>query len=283
MRSTRKISARIPALRIVVEGGPSSATVNIERRWGVHSVIGGARLAPIGVDPRASRRRCDEEQRCIGGRSMSPKTADRPRDAGARAGVGARGAVAAGSARGEGVRLGGGRVAFLLGVALASRGWAAVVGAVTGVMSLSSANTAKQGCVNDQCPPPTWGDIDSARTTATVSTVAFHRGWRRCGARGHELFRRRSRRAGREGRRGGASGARDGVGSARGAWRSRGRFSYARGRSRRAEARPSPQAMRERLVERSGTRGDAVPRETGLVPGVRDSSLSATNLGLQVL
>ena len=47
------------------------------------------------------------------------------------------------------------------------------MGAVTGVMSLSSANNATRGCVNDRCPPPTWGDIDSARTTATVSTVAF--------------------------------------------------------------------------------------------------------------
>jgi hypothetical protein len=57
------------------------------------------------------------------------------------------------------------------GVGLAGVGVA--VGAITGAMSLSSTSSATKGCQNDRCPPPTWGDIDSARTTATVSTVAF--------------------------------------------------------------------------------------------------------------
>jgi hypothetical protein len=57
------------------------------------------------------------------------------------------------------------------GVGLAGMG--AAVGAITGAMSLSSASTASRGCVNDRCPPATWGDIDSARTTGTISTVAF--------------------------------------------------------------------------------------------------------------
>ena len=47
------------------------------------------------------------------------------------------------------------------------------VGAVTGAMSLSSTNSAKEHCVNNNCPPSSWSDIDSAHTTATVSTVAF--------------------------------------------------------------------------------------------------------------
>jgi hypothetical protein len=57
------------------------------------------------------------------------------------------------------------------GFGLAAAG--VVVGAVTGAMSLSSTNSANKACVSDRCPPSTWGDIDSAHTTATISTVSF--------------------------------------------------------------------------------------------------------------
>jgi hypothetical protein len=57
------------------------------------------------------------------------------------------------------------------GVGLAAAGIG--VGAVTGAMSLSSTSSAKGLCVNNNCPPASWSDIDSAHTTATVSTVAF--------------------------------------------------------------------------------------------------------------
>jgi hypothetical protein len=56
-----------------------------------------------------------------------------------------------------------------IGLAVAGVG----VGSVAGVMSLNSTKAASRGCVNNACPPATWGDIDSARTTATISTVAF--------------------------------------------------------------------------------------------------------------
>jgi hypothetical protein len=57
------------------------------------------------------------------------------------------------------------------GVGLAGVG--VVTGLVTGLMSLSSTSSASKGCVSDRCPPSTWGDIDSAHTTATISTAAF--------------------------------------------------------------------------------------------------------------
>jgi hypothetical protein len=57
------------------------------------------------------------------------------------------------------------------GVGLAGVG--VVVGAVTGAMSLSSTNAASKGCTSDRCPPATWGEIDSAHTTASISTAAF--------------------------------------------------------------------------------------------------------------
>ncbi|HEV3191921.1 MAG TPA: hypothetical protein VGY54_15525, partial [Polyangiaceae bacterium] len=47
------------------------------------------------------------------------------------------------------------------------------VGSATGAMSLSATGSASRSCVNNQCPPSTWSDIDSAHTTATISTVSF--------------------------------------------------------------------------------------------------------------
>ena len=47
------------------------------------------------------------------------------------------------------------------------------VGAVTGIMSISSTNSAKALCTAGQCPPASWGDLSDASTTATGSDVAF--------------------------------------------------------------------------------------------------------------
>jgi hypothetical protein len=55
------------------------------------------------------------------------------------------------------------------GVALAGL----VVGSVTGSMALSRKHAAERGCVDNQCPPSTWDDLDSAGSLATVSTVSF--------------------------------------------------------------------------------------------------------------
>jgi hypothetical protein len=48
-----------------------------------------------------------------------------------------------------------------------------VAGTVTGIISLSAASAAKQGCTSHQCPPSTWSDLDRAQATATISTVSF--------------------------------------------------------------------------------------------------------------
>jgi hypothetical protein len=47
------------------------------------------------------------------------------------------------------------------------------VGSVTGIMSISKTASVSKGCVNDQCSPSAKGDIDSARTTATIADVSF--------------------------------------------------------------------------------------------------------------
>jgi hypothetical protein len=48
-----------------------------------------------------------------------------------------------------------------------------LVGGVTGAMTLSQAGDIKDACPNDECTPEHEGDVSSARTLGTVSTVAF--------------------------------------------------------------------------------------------------------------
>ncbi len=47
------------------------------------------------------------------------------------------------------------------------------VGSITGAMTLSKASDVDPRCANDICAPEARGDLDSASTLATVSTVAF--------------------------------------------------------------------------------------------------------------
>ena len=49
-----------------------------------------------------------------------------------------------------------------------------VAGSVTGLLAISSFNSAKsKGCVGNRCPPASDGDLDTASTMATISDVAF--------------------------------------------------------------------------------------------------------------
>lgn len=56
-----------------------------------------------------------------------------------------------------------------LGVAAAG----AVIGSITGAMSISQTNTIKTECGGIVCPPSRKGEIDSANTLALVSTISF--------------------------------------------------------------------------------------------------------------
>jgi hypothetical protein len=48
-----------------------------------------------------------------------------------------------------------------------------IVGGITGAMTLSKASDVEPRCQNGICDPAARGDLDSARTLATVSTIAF--------------------------------------------------------------------------------------------------------------
>lgn len=47
------------------------------------------------------------------------------------------------------------------------------VGAVTGILSISKVSDVKKDCVNNICPIDRQGDIDSAKSLGTISTVGF--------------------------------------------------------------------------------------------------------------
>jgi hypothetical protein len=46
-------------------------------------------------------------------------------------------------------------------------------GSVTGLMSLSSAASAKERCDGNRCPPAAQDDIDASKSMATISNIAF--------------------------------------------------------------------------------------------------------------
>ena len=48
-----------------------------------------------------------------------------------------------------------------------------IIGSVTGLLALSKKKDATAGCRDEECPPSTWADLDSAHSLATVSTVGF--------------------------------------------------------------------------------------------------------------
>jgi hypothetical protein len=48
-----------------------------------------------------------------------------------------------------------------------------VTGSVTGILSLSRASKAKEGCVGNACPPSNQDDIDASKSLGTIADVSF--------------------------------------------------------------------------------------------------------------
>jgi hypothetical protein len=64
-----------------------------------------------------------------------------------------------------------GTVLVWSGFSLAGAG--VLAGSIAGLIALDKKSSAAQGCSGNLCPPPTWGDVDSAHSAASVSNVAF--------------------------------------------------------------------------------------------------------------
>jgi hypothetical protein len=58
-------------------------------------------------------------------------------------------------------------------VAFGTAGAAVLVGGAAGIASWVRETSASARCNGNQCPPSTYGDIDAARTSASVSTISF--------------------------------------------------------------------------------------------------------------
>jgi hypothetical protein len=52
-------------------------------------------------------------------------------------------------------------------------GAALAAGAITGLMSIQKTSTVKAACNGNECPTSSASDLDSARSAATISTIAF--------------------------------------------------------------------------------------------------------------
>jgi hypothetical protein len=52
-------------------------------------------------------------------------------------------------------------------------GVALAAGAITGLMSIQKTSTVKTACNGNECPASSASDLDSARSTAAISTIAF--------------------------------------------------------------------------------------------------------------
>lgn len=184
-----ELGTKIPSLRIVlrgVEGPPSSAVVTVDgadvpattliapRRVnpGTHTVVaranGRERREQVTVRERETREILLDLTMGVSPAAAPvtppPSARTEPSEPSESTGDAARDGASGPSPAP--------RVMLWGGIGLASLG--AVVGTVTGVMSLSAVGAAKSGCTDGKlCPPPTYDDIDRARTLGNVSTIAF--------------------------------------------------------------------------------------------------------------
>ena len=65
------------------------------------------------------------------------------------------------------------RVSPLVYVGFGTAALGAIVGSVTGAVSVSKASRVKSACAAKECPPSAQDDIDGAKATGTISTISF--------------------------------------------------------------------------------------------------------------
>lgn len=168
------IKPRIPTVRIVVKGGPATR-VAVDEGEVAPLLLG----EPVAVNPgkhSVSARNADgtEKRADVDVAEREVKEVELVLPVPVPAVVVAPLAekpVARPAPSGGGERTTGARVLMIGGFGLAAAGLA--VGGITGALTLSKAGGVKAQCANDICDPGAKGDLDSAGTLATVSTIAF--------------------------------------------------------------------------------------------------------------
>lgn len=183
-----QLKPRIPTVRIKIKGG-KPARVAVDDIEIPSSIVG----EPVAVNPgkrvisartaegaeakgeiELAEREAKEIELTLHGEGEAPKAAAANKPSSASApparrqitGFGNDGDVGAG---GERTPLADGLIFGGFGLAVVG----AAVGGVTGALTLSKASDVEPQCANDICDPAAKGDLDSANTLATVSTIAF--------------------------------------------------------------------------------------------------------------
>ena len=172
------VKPRIPTVRIIVKGGPATrVSVDggdvaslllgepVAMNPGKHSVV--ARNAD-GAEKRADVELAERDAKEVELTLPVPAPVtmvvapppERPRAAASRA-----------DTQGEGGRTTAAKALVFGGFGLALVGLA--VGGVTGALTLSKAGDVKTQCANGICDPAAKGDLDSASSLATISTIGF--------------------------------------------------------------------------------------------------------------
>jgi len=169
------LKPRIPTVKIVVKGGPATR-VNVDDGEVAKLLLG----EPVAVNPGKHvisalnadnvEKRADVE---VGERDAKEVelVLPVPNPAVVQAEVLTKPASTAATRAIVTERSTGANVLVFGGFGLAVAGLA--VGGITGALTLSKAGGVKAQCANDVCDPSVKGDLDSAGTLATVSTIGF--------------------------------------------------------------------------------------------------------------
>jgi hypothetical protein len=194
---SESLEARIPSVLVKVEGAPEGAPVDV-RVDGVH-VPAAALAVPRKLDPGhhvieaavgavTAKKELDLQEKeaqdvtvTLTGVVWPPEqapAATAPPPVAEPAAAPSSTAAAAPASRGAEAPAGdetpkGRGIGAVTWIAFGVAGAGLVAGSVTGLVSMGDKSSAQSGCTNNLCPPPTWSDIDSARTMATISTVSF--------------------------------------------------------------------------------------------------------------
>jgi hypothetical protein len=163
------LAGRIPTLRLVLSNAPPDPHVTVD---GV-AIPAEAASAPIRVDPGhhvvtagkggAAHAELDLAERELRTISLALPAEEAPPPVAAAE-------PASGSEPHDPPRVA--RAIAITGFGVGAAGLA--VGAVAGLMSIQKTNALKATCgPSNTCDPSTAGDLDAARSTATISTVAF--------------------------------------------------------------------------------------------------------------
>jgi hypothetical protein len=175
-RLAQELAPRIPSLEIELPGLPAGVTPEL--------ALDGAPLQadlvglPIKVNPGTHRVRAsapgftsaEEEITLAEGETKKLSLALQPGESGSEPAGATTGDSRAGAAV-EADTAAPSRTLMYVGFGVGAAGIA--VGSVAGILSLSSASSAKEQCVDNRCRPEAQDDIDASRTMANVSNIGF--------------------------------------------------------------------------------------------------------------